>query len=234
MKRTERDAARTLRKKGYSIYEIMDTLGCAKSSVSVWVRDIHLSALQRKRLSKKGQSLRAVEARRINRLRNAKAGRNVYYVHAQQSVKSLTKSELTYLALGLYWGEGSKTSRGKVSFCNADPQTIQVMKRFYLEVCEVPSNKFRVRVSIHPHLSVERAEKYWAKVSGVPRSQFHKTVMQVSRASKGKKDTLPYGTCSLEVYDTKLFLRIMGQLSGAYRQLVPKSKRLTAKYEAYL
>ncbi len=234
MKKNERDEARRLRQKGHSIYEIMDKLGCAKSSVSIWVRDIQLTTKQKKRLSKKGQSLRAIEARRVNRLRNEKAQRNLHYIQAQQSVKALSKSELTYLALGLYWGEGSKTSRGSVSFCNADPQTIQVMKRFYMDVCDVPASKFHVRVAIHPHLDVLRAEKYWEKISGVPRTQFQKTTMQQSRASKGKKDTLPYGTCTLDVYDTKLFLKIMGQLSGAYRHLVPKSRQVTAKYEAYL
>jgi transposase-like protein len=43
MKRAERERARELRRAGHSVKEICRELGVAKSSVSVWVRDIELT-----------------------------------------------------------------------------------------------------------------------------------------------------------------------------------------------
>ena len=51
MKKAERDQARELRRQGLSLGEIRRQLGVAKSSVSLWVRDIELTPEQLERLS---------------------------------------------------------------------------------------------------------------------------------------------------------------------------------------
>jgi transposase len=50
VKTSERDMARKLRSEGLSVREIESRLGVARSSVSVWVRDVELTAEQREAL----------------------------------------------------------------------------------------------------------------------------------------------------------------------------------------
>jgi hypothetical protein len=106
--------------------------------------------------------------------------------------------------------------------------------RFYREICDVPDIKFRAQVLLHPHLDAPRAEKYWSNISGIPRSQFQKTSQQQNKASKGKKDTLPMGTFTIGVYDTQLFLKIMGWMEGTYRCMIPKEQQISSRYTAVL
>lgn len=234
MKKVERDKARALRRQGYSMNEIVRTLGIAKSSVSLWTKDIELSAQHRKRLSERGRSIESIERRRQARLRNERARRRPFFEQAVADITEMTQDQLFLIGVALYWGEGSKTKRGTVDFTNSDPQSIQIMMRFFREVCNVPRSKFRGHVILHPHLDAEKAERYWSRISGVPRSQFYKTTMQHNRASKNKKDSLPLGTFAIAVHDTILFLRIIGWMEGVYSHLVPKSKQVPSKIHQFL
>lgn len=234
MKKIEKDKARLLRTKGQSINEIARSLGVTKSSVSAWVRDIELTTLQKKKLSEHGRSVESIEKRRLVRLANERARRDVFFQAAINEVKGVRKNELFFLGVSLYWGEGAKTSRGTVEFTNSDPRAVQVMMRFFREVCLVPKDKFRGHVILHPHLDSERSEQHWSQVSGIPRSQFQKTSMQHNKASKNKKDSLPMGTFSIGIYDTLLYLKLMGWMEGIYKNLVNKKRYLPCKYHVFL
>ena len=120
------------------------------------------------------------------------------------------------MGAALYWAEGSKTKRGVVQFSNSDPRLIQFMMRFFREICKVPKKKFRGHIGLHPHLSTKRAEKYWSGVSRIPLNQFYKTTKQQSKASKGKKDSLPFGTFNIKICSTELFLKIKGWIEKLY------------------
>lgn len=234
MKRIERDKARTLRRQGYSVKEITNALSVAKSSVSLWVRAIKLTAKQKKRLSEKGHSLEVIEKRRATRLGNEYAYRQVFFQGGIKEIDQVSRRDIFFLGQGLYLGEGAKYSRANASFYNSDPRIIQIMMRFYREICHVPDSKFRAQVLLHPHLNASRAEEYWSKISGIPHSQFQKTSKQHNKASKGKKDSLPMGTFTIGVYDTQLFLKIMGWMEGAYQHMIPESLQIPSRYQAVL
>lgn len=234
MKKAEKDSARILRHRGYSMNQIVSELGVAKSSVSLWVRDIELSDTHRAGLSARGRSVESIERRRISRLANERARRSIVFKAAAESILSFTEEQIFLIGLGLYWGEGSKTSRGSASFFNSDPRSIQIMMRFYKEIGEVPDLKFRGHIFLHPHLDSSKAEEYWSKISGIPLSQFNKTTMQHNRASKGKKDSLPLGTFAITVHDTNLYLRIMGWLEGIYVKAVPERDQVPCRFHAHL
>lgn len=67
----------------------------------------------------------------------------------------------------------------------------------------------RAHVHAFSHSDTESVEAYWSKVSGIPRSQFFKTYIKQSSASKEKRTNLPYGTVQIYVYDSNLFIKIM-------------------------
>lgn len=210
MKIIEREQARTLRKKGYSINQIVKKAGFTKSSVSLWVRDIVLTKTQKKKLSENGRSVESVERRRAARLTNEQAKRQIIFDKAKEDYSTISREELKLIGIILYLGEGAKSARAMARLANADPAVIKIMMRFFREICNVPEEKFRAHIHIFSHLDIERTEKYWSKVIGIPRKQFYKTYTKPSAASLQKRDKLPFGTVDISVNDTKLFLTITG------------------------
>ena len=85
---------------------------------------------------------------------------------------------------------------------------------FLLNVCKISIHKIRGRVNIHPHLDAYVAGKYWSGISGIPLRQFHKPLLAVSRASKQKRKTLPYGTFRIVISDVVLCSKIKGWIEG--------------------
>lgn len=210
MKLIEKEKARALRKKGYSINQIVKEADLTKASVSVWVRDITLTKLQKNKLSERGRSVESIEKRRVNRLLNEKNKRQIVIDNARKDFNNISLEQLKLIGIVLYLGEGGKTKRGMVRLANSDPIVIKMMMRFFREICKVPSDKFRASIHTFAHADIEKTEKYWSKISGIPRSQFFKTYIKASSASLQKRNTLPFGTFDIYVCDTKLFLTIMG------------------------
>ena len=210
MKLVEKERARNLRTKGYSINQIVKEAGLTKASVSVWVRDIVLTKEQKKGLSERGRSVESVEKRRINRLFNENKKRQLVIDLAKKDFTNISFDQLKLIGIILYLGEGAKTRRGIVAVANSDPSVIKIMVRFLKEVCCVPENKLRGHIHTFLHADIDKTEKYWSKVTGIPRSQFYKTYAKPSSASLQKRKTLPFGTFDLSVNNTTLFLTIMG------------------------
>lgn len=194
----------------------MSELGVAKSSVSIWVRNIVLSERQTKKLQGKSHTKLAVERRRASRLLNEEAKRNLIILASVGQIKPISMDQLWLIGVMLYWAEGGKTQR-MVRFSNGDPEMAKIMMAFFRRVCDVPEQKFRGYIHIHPHLNHEAAEKYWSTVSGIPCEQFFKTYRKPNKSSKNKKDSLPYGVFDIYVLDSKLFLKISGWAQGIFR-----------------
>jgi predicted transcriptional regulator len=214
MKLEEKNLSRKLRENGYSLNEICKETGFTKSSVSLWVRDIELTSEQKQRLSQKGLKREDIESRRLNRLVKENARRMAIVNAAEKDILKLSRNDLFIIGTTLYWAEGRKGLKGVVSFSNSDPRAIKLMMRFFREICNVPEEKFRGHIHIHSHLHVKNAENYWSNIAKIPLKQFYKTYEKPSKASLGKKDTLPYGTFDIYVCSTELLLKIRGWTNG--------------------
>ena len=175
MKVDEKNRAVMLRAKGESMRDIAAKLGVSKASISLWVRDVTLTPEQRKKLSRNGYSIDAIEKRRIKRIANTKEKYAGVMKEASKDIASLSPRELWLIGVALYWGEGGKTHKGMARVANSDPSVIKVMMRFFREICLVPEEKFQGHIHTFSHLNKARAEKYWSEVSGVPVKQFYKT-----------------------------------------------------------
>lgn len=219
MKLKEKNLSRKLRKKGYSIREICKKTSFAKGSVSVWVRDIDLTEKQKQVLSEKGTKKEIIEKRRTTRLIKENARRQIIVDKAEKNIENLSKKDLFIIGIVLYWAEGRKAKGGIVSFSNSDPRAIKLMMRFFKEICNVPKEKFRGHIHIHPHLDYKKAEKYWSNVSKMPLLQLYKTYRIPNKSSQNKKDTLPYGTFDIYICNTELFLKIKGWINGVCKSL---------------
>ena len=110
----EQNRARDLRAESWTLQEIADELGVAKSSVSLWVRDVEFvpkprSAARRRRPTRSSAASRPRSTSSWPRAAGASAG--------------CTEQEFLVAGTALYAGEGSKTD-GEVCFANSDPRMI--------------------------------------------------------------------------------------------------------------
>lgn len=216
MRAKERSRARLLRERGCSVREIAKELNCAKSSVSGWVRDICLTDEQIGRLKTNQDKGRAKAANHPNspkqtqsRIRN-----EIINFRAKDMPPQCSIDLLKIVGSALYWAEGYKASLNVVNFSNTDPYMISIIMKFFRIICKVPEKKFRGAVHLHPSLNRNKAEKFWSLTSGIPLVQFHKTQFGISRASKHKRRTLPFGTFAIIVCDTSIRCRIEGWIQG--------------------
>src|SRR3989344_8024212 len=118
--------ARRLRYRGLSIIKISDIIKVAKSTVSLWCRDIELTEKQKLTLLtsrenglKRGQLIGA-EMQKNKRLEKI----SKYRQEGINRLKNLTSRESFVAGLALYLAEGSKNSKG-VIFTNSDPSIIK-------------------------------------------------------------------------------------------------------------
>lgn len=172
-----REKARELRLQGWTYDRIQVELGCSKSSISLWVRD--LPKPERKRSPEEASAIarRGWEAT----LRRREEERQRTKQQAKQAVGNLTPRELFLLGVGLYWAEGSKDKpydrRENVVFVNSDPGMIQVYLS-WLDILGIERERLRFNVMIHENTDVSGAEDYWAELTGADRSAFNKTTLK--------------------------------------------------------
>lgn len=217
MKLDERNKAIELRRNGYAIKKIATEIGVAKSSVSLWVRNVKLTDEQTKNLKSLPFTTNAIEKRRNSRLKNELAKRQVVISQAKSEIINIDNYNLWLIGVMLYWAEGGKTQR-MVRFSNGDPKMIKIIMKFFKIICKVPPEKFRGYIHIHQGLDSNLAEKYWASVSGISLNQFFKTYKKPNKSSQNKKDTLPNGVLDVYVLDTNLFYKIQGWAEGIFEQ----------------
>ncbi|MGW2605826.1 hypothetical protein ACWC4A_15615 [Streptomyces mirabilis] len=172
-----RDRARELRGQGWTYNEIQAELGCSKSSVSLWVRDLPhpeprcTPEEQRARMNAGLARLRAEQDRVREETKQAAAA----------AIGKLTDRELFLVGVGLYWAEGAKdkpySRREQVLFVNSDPGMISVFLA-WLDLLQVERERLRFRVMIHESADVPAAERFWADHVGADGGSFNKSTLK--------------------------------------------------------
>jgi transcriptional regulator with XRE-family HTH domain len=216
----QRNKALTLRRLGKSLNEIASELGVSKGSVSAWCRDITLTTVQAKKLRDQ-----AIKSGNVGRLKGAAMNRHKKEVvvtqqksEALKQLGTLSERDLFMLGLGLYWGEGVKTSGTRVAIVNSDPYVILLSKRWFVECLHVSSDRFRPVIFINEvHRSrEERLLAYWSTVLALRRDQFSNTVfLKVKNKKVYENHDSYYGIVALRIARPgELKYRILGLLEA--------------------
>lgn len=213
MKTVERDLARELRRQGLPIKEIAQRVGVSQSSVSLWVRDIELTAEQQDAL----RAMNPAYNRQLSGSRVAVARHRASRMVAQESgrVLALNSEPLHLAGVMLYWAEGAK-SGNQVCFSNSDPEMIKLFVAFLKRYFGLRERDMRISCHLFAdHLERQReVEQFWLDVTGLPETSLRKSVVNLySRSSKRKRiKKLPHGTCQLVVSRTAVLQSIYGSI----------------------
>ncbi|AWW39162.1 hypothetical protein [Streptomyces cadmiisoli] len=183
-----RDRARELRLQGRTYDQIQVELGCSKSSISLWVRDLpkperRRSPGQAAAIAKKGWEAK-LRIRDEERQRTRQA--------ALDEVGELTDRELFLIGVGLYWAEGAKSKpysrRERVTFINSDPDMVTVFLA-WLKLLQVKPEQLGFAVQIHETADVPAAEAFWADLIGLGTAELMKTTLKKHRPGTNRKNT---------------------------------------------
>jgi hypothetical protein len=212
MKNVEKQQSVELRKQGWSIKKIASHVNVAKSSVSVWVRDIALTEEQKLGLE---QNVRKGVLKSIQtKIKNCREIRNKYQSEGKEHAKNLNPLHLA--GCMLYWAEGGK-DKNTVAFSNSDINMVRFFKRFMDGCYELAPEDYRIHCNFYTDIHTqEDVEQYWLQQLDLPRSCLRKsTVNYHSRYSQNKKKAKSeYGVCKLVVHKTKIVQHIFGAIQG--------------------
>ncbi|WP_413753447.1 hypothetical protein NRF20_27195 [Streptomyces sp. R-74717] len=173
-----REKARELRRQGMTYDRIQVELGCSKSSISLWVRDLPKpvpdhSAVEQARLAGRMRWDHELAIRDAERQQTKDA--------AEGEVGAMSDRELFFAGVALYWAEGSKdksySRRETVTFINSDPDVVKVFLA-WLDLLGIERERLRYRVMIHESADVTAAELYWADLVHADVSTFQKTTLK--------------------------------------------------------
>ena len=139
-KQKERERAIKLRRKGRTYSEILAQIPVAKSTLSLWLREVGIAQKQKQRLTQKKReaSFRGGEARRRQRVEETRAILN----QAEKEIGAISKRELWLIGSALYWAEGSKQKISNVAqqtqFSNSDSRMIEIFMTWLQDVIKIP------------------------------------------------------------------------------------------------
>ncbi|MFD4530419.1 hypothetical protein ACFWP7_42245 [Streptomyces sp. NPDC058470] len=213
-----RGRARELRLQGWTYDQIQVELGCSKSSISLWVRDLP----KPEQRDPTEQAKLAARKRWEHELAVRDEERRYTKAAAAAEIGALTDRELFLAGVVLYWAEGSKDKayspqrRERLQFINSDPNVISLYLH-WLESLGVGRERMRFRVSIHQSADVTTAEAFWAELVGVEAATFQRTTLKEHNPRTNRKNTEEAYRGCLVIYvrqSADLYRRVEGAWYG--------------------
>ncbi|WP_443059075.1 hypothetical protein [Streptomyces sp. NBC_00388] len=181
-----RAKARELRLQGMTYDGIQVELGCSKSSISLWVRDLPKPPRRTREdasaIAKRGWEA-TLQRREVERQQTRQAARD--------EIGALSERELMITGAALYWAEGTKSKshrpQERVVFVNSDPHMIGLFLA-WLRLLKVDPANLKFHVHIHETADASAAERYWADaVDGV--GSFGKTSIKKHNPLTNRRNT---------------------------------------------
>jgi len=187
----------SLRKEGYSLKEISDKLKIAKSTSSLWLRNIKLGEKAIRRLRQKGLLAQYKTSLRWQKKREKE--KTELKKKALEFFKKLKKDPLqfkVYCSL-LYWCEGTKRVNEGVRFINSDPTLIRTFLTLFRKSFEIDERKFRIGLHLHQYHNEKLQKEYWSKITKIPQSQFIRVYWKPNTGKRIRED---YPGCATIYY----------------------------------
>lgn len=205
----EQERARALRADGWALQDIADELGVAKSSASLWCRDVDPGPRPKRRVprDRPPNVLQRRKQAEIERLAAEGVAR----------IGSLSERDLLIAGTALYAGEGAKGG-GEVALANTNAAIISLHCRWLRHFFDPDEVRLRVRVQLHEGLDLETASAFWAQVTAVPRGQFHSPARVPARGAPTKH---PMGCASVRYGCSRTHRAVMGLVEGLLTSTSP-------------
>jgi hypothetical protein len=219
----EKQKAIDLRNQGLSYSEILKQVSVAKSTLSLWLREVGLSKQQKQRLieKKKAAMKRGWERIRSNRLEKSERIKSC----AREETSHLIKDPLWLAGTMLYWAEGKKERPWRtgemVAFSNMDPRMHRIFLDWVRKYISADNEIFTFEIYIHEGADVESARFYWSRELLIPYSKF-KVYFKKNKLSVHRKNISKeyFGLLCIRIRQSiDLNRKIAGWIEGVIKYL---------------
>ena len=207
--RKDKEKATELRRLGISYKQIGRELGIPIGTLAGWFKNEPWSIEIRDRLAST-ESLAYPE--KLKRLIDVVKQKHAilhesYRKEARDEFTILKKDHLFIAGVMLYWGEGDKkVENSQVKLSNSEPGMIKVFYLFLIEVMKIPSEKIKINLLLYPDLADMPLRNLWSIATGIPLSQFKKSVYIQGRHPAKR---LSYGVGNIRVGSRKYKEKIL-------------------------
>jgi|AntDeeMinimDraft_6_1070357.scaffolds.fasta_scaffold13120_1 hypothetical protein len=189
-----KEKALKLRKEGKSYSQIKEEIDVAKSTLSRWLSDYPLPPERLREL--RDNNPRRIEKFRQTMQKKREEEMEEYYKQAKQDIIG-TDDSLLLLGFYLYWAEGGKSNRYRVSVSNTDP----AMLRFFIDWLEkISAEKEKITATLHAYRDMNPSVEidFWSKYLNLKPDQFSKPYIKDSNLSDRTYQLKHHhGTCNV-------------------------------------
>ena len=190
--RRRRERAVDLRRRGLSYKQIRPLVGASMASLSLWLRDVPLTEIQRARLQRRKVE-NGRDRGRENRERRLRKEAEIL-VESREQMGVVSDRDLFIAGVIAYAAEGAKKKPWSTSvstqLINSDPRMIRLFLK-WLELIGVPRGDIAFRLSIHENASISEALEYWSEVVGVPPEEFKPTNLKRPKEKPQRRNVGP-------------------------------------------
>jgi hypothetical protein len=173
--------------------QISAKLGCSSNKVTYWM-DKH--GLQRRSISEASYT-------------KANPNGDPFTI---KPIETMEEAELFGLGVGLFWGEGAKTSKHSVKLGNTDALLLKSFMKFLTTFYGINKNDFRFSLQIFTDLDHKKVLNYWTKELDVHPWQFYKPTVTISGSIGTYRKKSQYGVVMVHYHNMKLRDIIVGLL----------------------
>lgn len=195
-----------MRKNGLSYNDILKELSVAKSTLSLWLKDLPLTKDEEAILEdRKNSNISRGRIRAASALHNLRLERDkLIQIEAEKEFKEYIQDPLFQIGLALYWAEGSKrdTSFG---FTNSDAEMVKVIIRWIGRFFHVYPSELSIRLYTHKPFAHELFEEFWSEKTGIPIQNFRKTIYKLTTRNVKKRPN--YKGCIRITLSKAVFLK---------------------------
>ena len=218
---SNRERAVALRRNGLTYSQILSQIPVAKSTLSLWFRDVSLSKRQRQRvtLARLEAGRRGGASKRAQRIRRT----NFLVSQAREQIGSISGRDLFLIGVALYWAEGSKEKEyrpgTRTEFANSDPAMLRLFKEWLLKVVKIQESDLKYEIYLHETNSyrLEEVKKYWAEQLKIPIKKMQTVYYKKGKYKTNRKNTGIgyYGLIRIRVRESSSLNRsIRGWIEG--------------------
>ncbi len=191
--KSTKELAIEMRKKGCTYNEILAVVPVAKSTLSLWLREVGLSMKQKQTITEK----RINGQKKAARVRHEMAvdKRNEIYDTSREQIGNLTDREIWLLATMAYWAEGAKERVGgksaSIDFANMDPRMIRMFVYWLTSVQKIPFAGIKFEIYIHENNRhrVDEVQRYWSSELCISVDRLQKVRFKKHKIKTNRKNT---------------------------------------------
>ncbi|KKR13626.1 MAG: hypothetical protein UT42_C0043G0007 [Candidatus Falkowbacteria bacterium GW2011_GWA2_39_24] len=195
-----------LRQKGYSLREISELLHVAKSTTSLWFRQVQISRSGKTRLKNIADQARQKASQTCKRKRLQRwqkvADRTMVF---EKGLVNYNIDQCKLILAMLYWGEGYKNGRS-VTFMNSDPNMIKIYLFLFRKCFKINKDKLRAVIHLHEYHDQIKMIDYWSKITHIGKDKIK--IYKKEHTGIRKKENYP-GCISIRYNNAVIFDEVM-------------------------